>query len=149
MRVGLDTNVLAYSEGGDDESRQRIADEVMLALRPHSVVLPVQVSVELFHYLVRKKKLDRAAASAAVEGWHDAASARPATTEAVVRDALMLATNHRIQVFDAIILAASAEAGCQMLLSEDMQDGFVWRGVTIVNPFAGEPHPMLVDVMRR
>ena len=35
-----------------------------------------------------------------------------------------------------------------MLLSGDMQDGFVWRGVTVVNPFAATPHPMLVDLLR-
>jgi predicted nucleic acid-binding protein len=39
------------------------------------------------------------------------------------------------------MLAAAAQAGCRLLLSEDMQDGFTWRGVTIRNPFAATPPP--------
>jgi hypothetical protein len=30
-----------------------------------------------------------------------------------------------------------------LALSEDMQDGFSWRGVTVVNPFASKRHPLL------
>ncbi|WP_205963481.1 PIN domain-containing protein [Roseicella aquatilis] len=31
---------------------------------------------------------------------------------------------------------SAAEAECRLLLSEDIQDGFTWRGVTVRNPFA-------------
>jgi len=34
------------------------------------------------------------------------------------------------------MLSAAAEAGCSLLLSEDMHQGLTWNGVTIVNPFA-------------
>ena len=35
------------------------------------------------------------------------------------------------------------KADCRYLLTEDMQDGFRWRGVTIANPFASSlPHPL-------
>ena len=30
-----------------------------------------------------------------------------------------------------------------MLLSEDMQDGFIWKGVTVVNPFGKVRHSLL------
>ena len=38
--------------------------------------------------------------------------------------------------FDGVVLpvqTASAEAQCPLLLSEDLQEGFTWRGVTAVN----------------
>ena len=35
-----------------------------------------------------------------------------------------------------MILNAAADAGCALLLSEDMRPGFAWRGVTVANPFA-------------
>lgn len=38
--------------------------------------------------------------------------------------------------------------GADLLLSEDLQDGFAWRGVTIVNPFADVPHPLLTALLR-
>lgn len=35
-----------------------------------------------------------------------------------------------------------------MLLSEDMQHGFVHRGVTVIDPFAEPAHPLLADALR-
>lgn len=55
-----------------------------------------------------------------------------------------LATDHTLRIWDAVVLAASAEAGCRLLLSEDhLQEGFTWRGVTVTNPFTGSPHALL------
>jgi predicted nucleic acid-binding protein len=34
------------------------------------------------------------------------------------------------------MLAVAAQAGCRVLLSEDMQHGFTWRGATIRDPFS-------------
>jgi hypothetical protein len=45
------------------------------------------------------------------------------------------------------MISAAAEGGCRLLLSEDLQDGFSWRGVTIANPFAAEQHPLLVALL--
>jgi predicted nucleic acid-binding protein len=45
------------------------------------------------------------------------------------------------------MVAAAGEAGCRLLLSEDLQDGFVWGGVTVVNPFAPALHPWLADLL--
>ena len=54
-----------------------------------------------------------------------------------------LVVDHKLQFWDALILTAAADAGCALLLSEDMQHGFVTRGLTIVNPLAKETHPKL------
>jgi predicted nucleic acid-binding protein len=39
--------------------------------------------------------------------------------------------------YDALILTATIEMDCALLLSEDLQDGRQIHGVTIQNPFAG------------
>ncbi len=61
--------------------------------------------------------------------------------------ALNLASVHRLQIWDAVILSAAASAGCRVLLSEDLQDGFTWNGVTVVNPFAPEPNALLAELL--
>ena len=61
------------------------------------------------------------------------------------RQALDLATTHKLQFWDSIILNAAAEAGCAMFLSEDMQHGFNWRGTTVVDPFRADRHPLLAQ----
>ncbi len=73
-------------------------------------------------------------------GWHDAYIVAD-TSPAVMLDAMELATSHQFSLWDAIMLAAAAQAGCRLLLSEDMQDRFTWRGVTIRNPFASATFP--------
>ena len=45
------------------------------------------------------------------------------------------------------MISVAAESACRLLLSEDMQEGFTWRGVTIVNPFAENTHPLLAALL--
>jgi predicted nucleic acid-binding protein len=33
------------------------------------------------------------------------------------------------------------------VLSEDLQDGFTWHGVTVVNPFRETPHHLLAALI--
>ena len=49
--------------------------------------------------------------------------------------ALGLARDHGLPFYDALIVAAAIEAGCETLYSEDMQHGREFGGLTIVNPF--------------
>ena len=73
-----------------------------------------------------------------VLGWHDAFRAVD-TSSQVLLEAMELAARHQLSLWDAIMLAAAAQAGCRVLLSEDMQDSFSWRGVIVRNPFMNAP----------
>jgi len=70
------------------------------------------------------------------------------TTAAVLRQATGLSADRQLRIWDAIVLATAAETGCQLLLTEDLQDGFVWAGVTVVNPFAVPSHQVLSALMQ-
>lgn len=133
-RIALDTNVLAYAEGVNDPQRQKAALDVLQTLMNDEIVIPAQALAELFVVLTRKAGRSAANARAAVLGWRDAALVVDTSSD-VLSDALDLATRHRFALWDAIMLAAAATAGCRSLLSEDMANGFAWRGVTIRNPF--------------
>ena len=50
-------------------------------------------------------------------------------------EALELVRNHRIAFWDALMCATASRAGLHYLLSEDMQDGRRFGGLTIVSPF--------------
>ena len=58
-------------------------------------------------------------------------------------NAMDLASDHDLTIWESVVLAASAEAECRLLLSEDLQEGFTWRGVTMINPWAPKLHPLL------
>ena len=44
--------------------------------------------------------------------------------------------------------ASAAEAGCRLLLSEDMHDGFIWAGVTVANSFLDRRQPVLENILK-
>lgn len=146
MRVALDTNVLVYAEGEGDARRCRAARDVLAALPGELVVLPVQVLGELHRVLTLKMRRPPQQAAAALMSWADAFAVAE-TTWPALQSALDLSAAHRLPTWDALILAVAAEQRCRLLLSEDYQPGFTWRGVTVVNPFAGSRHPALADLL--
>jgi predicted nucleic acid-binding protein len=148
VRVALDTNVLAYAEGVNGPSMKNLALELVDRLPQSSVVLPVQTLGELFQVLVRKAGRSPASARSAILSWRDAFALFETSAGAMLA-AADLAVNHQLGIWDAVILSAAADADCHLLLSEDMQDGFIWRGVTIANPFGRSRHPLLKALLNQ
>ncbi|RVK27648.1 PIN domain-containing protein [Sinorhizobium meliloti] len=146
MRVALDTNVLAYAEGVNGIEKRDIVLELVRNLPQEAAVIPVQVLGELFNVLVRKAGRSRADAREAILGWRDAFSIVGTSPEIMVA-AADLATDHHFSIWDAVILSAASQAGCRLLLSEDLQDGFTSGGVTVVNPFASPRHTLLESLL--
>lgn len=142
MRVALDTNILAYAEGVNDSTKKQVALDLVEKLPEGAALLPVQTLGELFNLLVRKAGRTPVKARKALLGWQDAFPLIETSAE-VMLGAADLATDHQLGIWDAVILSAAAEAGCRLLLSEDMQEGFTWKGVTITNPFATPRHELL------
>jgi len=142
VRIALDTDVLAYAEGINGAKRRDAALALISRLPQEAAVVPVQVLGELFNVLVRKGGKSRRDARDALLTWRDTFSAVETSPE-VMLAAADLATDHQLGIWDAVILSAAAQAGCRLLLSEDLQEGFTWAGVTVVNPFASPQHAML------
>ncbi|MGJ5139652.1 PIN domain-containing protein [Bradyrhizobium oligotrophicum] len=129
MNAFFDSNILVYAYSTDPR-RDRAVDVIA-----DGGVISVQVLNEFTNVLRRKQKLDwptiEAALSSIVFRFPDA---RPLTT-ATHAAAVALARDHGLQFYDALIVAAALEAGCDTLVSEDLQHGRSFGGLTIVNPF--------------
>lgn len=148
MRIALDTNVLAYAEGIGDSARCERARQLIAVLPEDGVLLPAQILGELFRLLTGKATRNAGAARDALLGWADAFDVADSTWSAF-QSAFDLASDHQLQIWDALILAVAAENACRLLLSEDFQHGFTWHGVTVVNPFASPTHPLLRPLVER
>ena len=83
-------------------------------------MLPAQALGELFNVLVRKARRRPSRAREAVMSWRDAYAVVD-TSSAVILNAMDLASDHGLTIWDSVILAASAEAECRLLLSEDFR----------------------------
>jgi len=146
VRVALDTNILAYAEGVNGTPMKKAALELVQKLPDGATLLPVQTLGELFNLLVRKARRSPAKARKAILSWRDAFPLIETSVE-VMLSAADLATDHQLSIWDSVVLAAAAEAGCRLLLSEDLQDGFTWKGVTVTNPFAPAKHELLAAML--
>ncbi len=129
MRIALDINVLAYAEGSQRTIMRDKALELIQRLPPGAIVLPAQRWANCSMCLFGKPNGALRRARAAVLSWRDAYAVIE-TSAAVIINATDLASDHGLTIWDSVVLAASAEAECRLLLSEDLQEGFTWRGVT-------------------
>jgi predicted nucleic acid-binding protein len=146
VRLAVDTNVLAYAEGVNGPVRKEAALAITGRLPSDSTLVPVQVLGELYRVLVGKAAWPAKRARAAILSWQDTFPLIE-TSPSILVAALDVAADHGLTIWDAIILSAAAEAGCRLLLSEDLQEGFTWGGVTVVSPFAKKQHELLAGVL--
>jgi predicted nucleic acid-binding protein len=61
-------------------------------------------------------------------------------------DAMGAVVDHRMSFWDAMLWATARRAGCEVIFSEDMQDGRNLDGVRFVDPFKPE-NRQLVDLI--
>lgn len=146
MRIAFDTNILIYAEGANGERLREAAWNVIARVRSETLVVPAQALGELYNVLERKAKYPRETARKALLDWADLFIVVDTASE-ILLSAADLAVEHKLQIWDAVILAAASHAGCQILLSEDMHDGFNWGGVTVVYPFAEKPNPLIAALL--
>lgn len=52
-----------------------------------------------------------------------------------ILEALDVEGRYRISFWDALVLHAAQASGAEILYSEDLSDGQIYRGVRVVNPF--------------
>ena len=146
MRVALDTNILAYAEGVGDAPKCTSAVNLIGQLQAEEVVLPAQTLGELFRVLTGKLKISCIDAEQAILMWADAFNIADSTWSAF-QSAFDLIRDHQISMWDGLIMSVAAEQGCRVLLSEDFNDGFTWRGVTVINPFNTGKHKLLEQIL--
>lgn len=147
MKAAVDTNILIYAFGLNDELRYRRSFALLDSLSLTGGVVAAQALAEFHRVATRKYRRPAVEAGEQIEIWSDVFVVAPTDADTLA-EAAHLANQHTLQIFDAIILAASAQAGCRVLFSEDMQHEAVFNGVMIVNPFLDERNPMLRAVLK-
>ncbi len=127
----LDTNVLVYAALQPDPR----SDAARALLRAGGVI-SVQVLNEFANVARRKLRRPWPEVRHALAAVRALCPAPQPLTVATHEAALALAERTGYAVYDALILASALEAGCDILCSEDLQDGQVINGhLTIRNPF--------------
>lgn len=126
----FDTNVLLYLLSAD--SRKAARSRELLA---GAGVISVQVLNEFASVAMRKHALDWGELEAILSGFRARLRVESLTAATQAR-AMEFARHHRLGVYDAMILAAAEQAGCEVVYTEDLNHGQRIAGMLIRNPFA-------------
>lgn len=118
------------------------------AIHAVDLLIPLQAACELRRWLIGKARVPKPEAVERSNLWISNYPTQ-ATDKSVFLAAGELMSVHGFQAWDAIVLAAASAGGASVLLSEDMQDGFKWRGVAIANPFVEKPSPIVQRILRK
>lgn len=134
MRLAIDSNVLIYAADNEAGSRHEAAADFVRRAALGDAILPLQALGEFFSVATRKVGLRPDVAAGFVEDWQSVFVVAAATPE-MIDDAMRAVIEHNFQFWDAMIWAVADAAGCDILLTEDMQDGRRFGRVQFVNPF--------------
>src|SRR6266700_4931122 len=134
IRVAIDSNVLIYAEFEPDSEKGIRSTELILQAARDGVI-PAQVLGEFLRFVQRRlpASFEDAVRQALI---YQSVFLTPPTTDAIINKASELARVHRMQLWDGVVCAASAQAGAKVLLTEDMQDGRIIDSLRLMNPFA-------------
>ena len=134
MASFLDTNVLVYAFDRSEPAKMEVAQRV-LANPDADFVISAQVLSEFYVTTTRRldPPLDHNAALDAMN--HLRRLPVVAIDDRLVATAATIASEESLSLWDAQIAAAAARAGCDEILTEDLNDGQLIGSVLVRNPF--------------
>ena len=131
----VDTNILLYAVSAAPQEADKTA-KAREILRQPDLALSIQVLQEFYVQATRPTRpghLSHQEAAGLIQLWLRFTVVD--LTVAVMQSALRLKERCQTSYWDAAILAAAHSAGCDQLLSEDLNPGQTYEGVRLVNPF--------------
>jgi predicted nucleic acid-binding protein len=132
----VDTNILVYAEDRDAKAKHEAARELLLQVwKEREGVVSVQVLQEFFVTVTRKlkKPLTNAKALEIVEEYLTWTVVD--NTGRLLTRAIDLQQKAHLSFWDAMVVQAALEGGCDRLYTEDLNPGQRFGSLVTVNPF--------------
>jgi predicted nucleic acid-binding protein len=131
----LDTNILLYSiSSAPAEALKR--DKAIMLLADDDGSLSIQVLQEFYVQATRATRTDPIShedATGLIRSW--SRFRVQDMTPDVLNSALEIRRAYRFSFWDSAIVAAAKALRCDRIYTEDLADGQVVEGMTVINPF--------------
>jgi predicted nucleic acid-binding protein len=130
----VDSNIWLYALiRSQDERKHQFANELLQSVR---IVMSTQVVNEVSLNLIRKAKFSEQQVAGFIRGCYQTHRVMDLDRALLMRASTLRSSHYLFSFWDSLVVAAALEAGANVLISEDMQQGLVVEGVlTIHNPF--------------
>lgn len=132
----FDTNILIYAADQSEPEKQFQARRLInSAVENETGALSVQVLGEFFSVVTRRIPCPLSVEEA--EAIIERTSVLPVVELdwSLVRRAIETHKEYGISYWDSLIVAAAEKAGCTQIISEDLNSGQSYHGITVVDPF--------------
>lgn len=132
----VDTNVVLYSVStlAVNKPKMQIARRI---LAEPDLAFSVQVLQEFYTQAIRPTRVD---ALTHQQATHAIVEMRrhpiQPMTEEIFDAALVTKQRYQVSYWDAAIIEAARAIGCSTVVSEDLDDGAIYGGIRVENPFA-------------
>ena len=138
-KVFLDTNVLAYACDQDQPAKRDVAREVMAHGDPGiPPCISTQVMQEFYVTATRKLNVAPLRAKDLLSSFRHMELVTVDVTD--INRAIDGNILWQISFWDALIIVAAQKARCEILYTEDLNDGQFYDLVRVCNPFRGMSH---------
>jgi len=133
-RFFIDTNIIVYANDARDEMKQARALELVAEYMKSGMgVVSTQVLQEYAHVALNKlhQRQDVILRQLVLLEELNVIQQSPA----LIRRAVEIKAAYQVNFWDACIIAAAEHAKCHCILSEDMNTGQFYSGISMQNPF--------------
>lgn len=132
-KIFIDTNILVYAlDEHDAEKKGKCRFLLNLLVKDFQGVISTQVMQEFYVTAAKKLGADPLLVKDILHSFEQFEVI--VVNTAIIYDAVDCSIINRISFWDSLITVAAANARCERLWTEDLNDGQVIRGVRVENP---------------
>ncbi len=133
-KIFIDTNILVYTLDKRHEARQQKARKVLKkTASSHQPVISTQVIKEFYVVATAKLGADQIIIKNIIHNFRNMEIVN--NDLELIEQAIDISVLSRLSFWDSLIIAAAEKARCEIILSEDLNPGQLYRGGAVLNPF--------------
>jgi predicted nucleic acid-binding protein len=133
-KIFLDTNILVYTLDTNNANKQKSAQNIFIQIsKNENPVISTQVLQEFYYASTTKIKTDKILVKNILHSFTNIETVQ--VNMDIIEEGIDISILSQISFWDGLIIAAAEYARCSVILSEDLNDGQIIRGVKIKNPF--------------
>jgi predicted nucleic acid-binding protein len=133
-KIFFDTNILVYTLDTNNANKQKMAQNIFIQITENEKpVIPTQVLQKFYYASTTKIKTDKILVKNILHSFTHIETVQ--VNMDIIEQGIDISILSQISFWDGLIIAAAEYAGCSAILSEDLNDGQIIRGVEIKNPF--------------
>lgn len=132
-RVFIDTNLFLYAFDKLDVKKNKKVIDFFKSIREDDTHISTQIIKEFSNVNIKKFKVSEEILSKRLKIFESFIIAD--TTMNVIEKGISLCYRYNLQFYDSLIIAAALAQNCNILYSEDLNNGQSVEGLQIINPF--------------